>query len=518
MLTSKIIKIFISILSTFAFSQGAWAQQCGVKGYPIYYVNLEDGDTPAIPLELKGAKNENLFVVFAVKGAQPGDLQVTLQPRGSTVGVQYKVWQIRPVPVDLPPPFLWDGLVPLGSNLVIPINPFLIGLSVDISQDHPSGRHAYELLFRSGRNVFRQPLNLQVFKFTLPGDLPIAILGLFWPNQSWFRRYCPKSTEIFDTIYESYLRLLRDYKFNATNLFSLPAQEVAAGKQIADYPKFAWQIDLVNRLGYRFFRVPSLPANRINQPGDRFKELAPIYYGALYKYLQARGLADKALVKVWDEPSPEDIPRVLQAYSIVKQAAKQFRTESAGRAPDLSLARVINIWVTYGRNYDSQRVAAARRQGQEIWFYANYLHGAKQPSVDQRMIGWYLFAKDFSGYLVWGVNFWDVDPWTKSPSPEDYGRRGVFVYPDPSTGLPLPTLRLEAMRRGFEDYQYLVLLREAAGQGKVDAAAYARIKAQVAEVAGNPNNNNPQASWHQLEEIRLQIGELLDRAAGGGNG
>jgi hypothetical protein len=81
--------------------------------------------------------------------------------------------------------------------------------------------------------------------------------------------------------------------------------------------------------------------------------------------------------------------------------------------------------------------------------------------------------------------------------------------------MPLPTLRLEAMRRGWEDYQYLVLLQKAAMQGKVEAAAYALIQEKITAVAGNLKNDNPKVSWQQLEDLRLQIGELLDRADGG---
>jgi hypothetical protein len=149
--------------------------------------------------------------------------------------------------------------------------------------------------------------------------------------------------------------------------------------------------------------------------------------------------------------------------------------------------------------------------GQDIWLYANILHGINKPAAYQRVVGWYLYSSGCSGYLFWSVNYWPHDPWTTRPGPKDFYRRGTLLYPNPSNGQPLPSLRLEAIRRGFEDYQYLILLREAAQQGRVDQVAYGRIQEKVAAIAGSLKNNNPKVSWQELENLRIQMGSMIQQ-------
>jgi hypothetical protein len=131
--------------------------------------------------------------------------------------------------------------------------------------------------------------------------------------------------------------------------------------------------------------------------------------------------------------------------------------------------------------------------------------------VHQRLIGWLLYRYQFSGYLLWGVNFWPNDPWTTEPGTADYMRRGTFYYPHPQTGLPVPTLRLESLRRGLQDYQYLQLLAEARQKGLVAQATFAHIEQRLLVLTKDFQSNDFQVPMQELESLRLQIGELLDR-------
>jgi hypothetical protein len=130
------------------------------------------------------------------------------------------------------------------------------------------------------------------------------------------------------------------------------------------------------------------------------------------------------------------------------------------------------------------------------------------------MIGWYLFRYNMAGYLFWGMNVWRVDPWRNPPGREDHARRGVFYYPDPGTGMPLPTLRLESVRRGFEDYQYLQLVAEAARQGRIPPQIFKRLESRMLSLTtkGRRNLFPGKVSWIELENLRLEMGEALDRA------
>ena len=509
---SRIFKaVSLYIFFSFLGPDHAFAAQWGDKGYPIYQIDMSAASQSLGPIQCKAAHNENILLVFNIAGVTPDELSVEVHGQTSPMEIEYYVSQVRPIPADLSQQFYWDGLVPYGSPLMVSVKPLLVAIDFKVLSTHGSGHSQYSIIFKSNSHQISQTLNLLVYKFALPDDLPITVMGVFWPNPEWFRPYCSPSQEL-DSIYHAYEASLRSYKFNATNLFALPAEEIANGRNILDYPKFVSQLDSFLNLGYRSFRIPPLSASRHRDSIDAYLKSSSRYFSIMHSYLNSRGLADRAMVKVWDEPSMADIPKVYDVYKYIKHLAPSFKTESAGGPPDLSLANVIDIWAVYGKKYNASRVSAACSKGQKVWLYANYLHSAARPPVSQRLIGWYLSACDFSGYLAWGVNVWRLNPWSHSPAAADHFRRGVFYYPHPSTGLPLPNLRLQSLRRGFIDYQYLALLKEKAVQQHIDPAAYSRIQASLSMIGATLRSGGPDVTWQQLDDLRDQIAQLLDQS------
>jgi hypothetical protein len=483
------------------------------KDYPVYVINLIEGGGQAKPLVLKGAKNEHLLVIFGIDGAQVANLSIEMKRKNlASPKLPFQTYQLRPVPVGLPREFHSDGLVPLEPGLLYPESSARIAVSVKIPEGTLPSRHLYDLVFRSGPRWLTQPLEVEVWNFSLPNDLPIAIHAQFRAYADWFKRYGVQTHQCMDMVSEAYLRSFREYKVNSLQVSStdiLPVNEVVDGRAVANFTRYTHMLDFVTNLGYRYFVLPYLPGARsIGKPNNRFIEEAGRYYPAMYQYLQSRNLVNQALVKVLDEPKADD-PIVLQAYGAVKRAVPEFRTLCTGAAPNPELAQVINIWATYRAVYNAKKIAAARSRGQEMWLYANALVGADRPSLDQRLIGWNLFFYNYTGYYLYGVNFWTVDPWQVPPSRKDFYRRGVLYYPHPRTGMPLPTLRWEAFRRGLQDYQYLVQLREAHRQGRIPPQRYVEIERRIDRYGRFAGRT--QVNWADLEEVREQIGALLSR-------
>jgi hypothetical protein len=108
------------------------------------------------------------------------------------------------------------------------------------------------------------------------------------------------------------------------------------------------------------------------------------------------------------------------------------------------------------------------------------------------------------------VNYWPGNPWTTPSGNQDFFRRGTFYYPHPQTGLPVPTTRLESLCRGFQDYQYLVLLDQACHRGLIPRDQHAAIQAKVHSITENLPGNSFPVSMDELEALRRRIGDLLD--------
>jgi len=351
----------------------------------------------------------------------------------------------------------------------------------------------------------------------LPDDLPITIMASFRQDKDAFARYGVSSHEGLENVSDAYLLSMREYKINAiSGYLAIPVDKIARGQHLTDFPQITRRLEfLSSKAGFRYFSLHERSMGSNRQPADiqSLRQNVQNVYPEVVRYLREKGWLGKATVKLWDEPKPDFFPRAVEAYLFFKKAVPEIRTICTGKPPDDQLSRVVDIWVTGAQSYDPVKIEAARRNGQEIWLYDNRLHGIDHPPAHQRLLAYFLYSHDFAGYYFWSVNFWPQDPWITVPGQGDKFRRGTFYYPDPKTGMPLPTLRLEALLRGFQDYQYLVLLKEAARQRKIADAEFNQIQREVSQVGRDINSIQPVADWEQMEAIRLKAGALLDRAS-----
>ncbi len=486
--------------------------------FPSVKVNLAEKNAVGNKISVAGAKNEYLILTFKVNGGDPSFFKTQVTGTGSESQIKINFYQVVSAPVRSPDAFQPDALFSLeqGPLKVAPVSD--VWAIIKISPSTPRGVHNFELVLSDNKASFRQPLEIKVWNFALPQDLPIPILANTFVSKNIYDRYGGNSHAQFDLKVKAILRSMREYKINSIGTFyPFPAKQFLNNKKVEDFPGFEHLLRyVVNDLNYRFFRVPTLGgAKEIGNPGNDWASQAKIFYPAFADYLRRHQLENRAIIKVIDEPKPQYYGKVIQAYSLIKSLVPNIKTESAGRAPVPDFAKIINIWVSYAQSYDPQAINQARSMGQEVWLYANKMHGIDQPLINQRIIGWYVYRYKFQGYLLWGVDKWEVDPWTQGARVRGTSlRRGTFYYPNPETGMPIPTTRLEALRRGWQDYQYLDLLAKAAQTGRVQPAEYQQIRQRVNAATEGLNNQTPRVSWAELEDLRLRIGELLDRAAG----
>ncbi|MBM4285367.1 MAG: DUF4091 domain-containing protein [Deltaproteobacteria bacterium] len=489
------------------------------SGFPVYRLNPARPEASPAPIVLKLAGNEYALFLLQVAGAAPDQLKVELERPGGKPAVHLHVWQLRPLPAHLPSDLHADALVPLEPGLVLPGAPCYLAVRLKVPSAHAGGEFPCTLKVTGPGGTAAQPLHLTVRRFSLPDDLPITLMANFRPSREWFRRYGVAAPEGFTRVWEAYLKILREYKVNAIAGFApLNPDDVGPGRPLTSFPEFTRMLDkIIREMGYRTFRLPVAAGAKAKGPDpERLKQQMAGYFPEMLRYLQDRGWVKRALVKLWDEPKREVFPQVAQTYSQFKAALPQVRTECTGFPPSPALTRAVDIWTVSARLYEAGAMDAARRQGQEVWVYNNRLQGADRPAAHQRLIGWQVFLHQFSGYYLWGVNVWPEDPWTEPPGPTAKMRRGTLLYPHPRTGLPLPTLRLEAMRQGWQDYQYLQLAEAAARQGRVPDAAWQDLRRQALALAGELTNVKPKVAWQDLEALRLKLGDLLEGASGGG--
>ena len=491
--------------------------------FPCYeYQMPSDQAATGSPLSIKVAKNEHYLFILKVTGlSMSNGVRAELRRSGKAAAawLDYDVFQLRAVPDTLTDEFYADGLVPLDSGLTASADPIYLAVRLTTTEAHPAGTFFYELSISEGAGSLLIPLKIGVWPFCLPVDLDLTIEGTSQYMPSWYSRY--NNTSLLQ-VFPSYLEAFREYKINATSgIHSFDANDFATNDKKIDtnYTVLASKImDVYDKYGFQYFRIPAMTVNSsTGTSGDidisYFKMNAPKYYAKWYDFMQLKGYSSRVLVKIWDEPTDDEIPYIVDAYSIVKEHAPNFKTELTGSAATSEMNGTIDCFV-YNCVFPGNRTFSYEaatdsllRNNIDSWMYANTLHSIKFPPSSQRIIGWELHHYNFSGYLLWCLNYFVKDPWTSIPSDgsgTDLYRRGTFFYPHPDKGTPLPTLRLEALRRGFGDYLYLYLLKKA--RKTVPASDWNGIEAKIAELT-------PRSPWSDFETIRTSIGEVLSGKA-----
>ena len=246
---------------------------------------------------------------------------------------------------------------------------------------------------------------------------------------------------------------------------------------------------------------------------------------ALIDYLEENGWLAKSYVRIIDEPTKKERYDRIQSYGKtidkVHPDLKQLvcfnkGANVGGRTFWDWSGDNVQIWcpITLWFSSPKVRAEATRRaqQGDEIWSYVccdiapytNFLiDGA---DVETRITFWMLWKYRITGFLYWGTTSWkNGNPWitpNNNPShPKRYGG-GVLLYPGKPIGVlgPVTSIRLENIRDGIEDYQYLYLFAKMSGTKKNSDKRVDKIIKTLKSY-----NHNP----FELEKVRNKIGKLL---------
>ncbi|HNR32777.1 MAG TPA: DUF6067 family protein, partial [Candidatus Hydrogenedentes bacterium] len=290
----------------------------------------------------------------------------------------------------------------------------------------------------------------------------------------------------------------------------LTPEEVAALK-----PTFQW--DAWDRAMTRAFDQYHFTSFRLGVPGMGggtfhsrhepellgFREDTPEYQ-ALFtswcrqveEHLRAKGWLENAYVYWFDEPDPKDYAFVMNGFRKLAEAAPGIPRMLTEQVEE-ELVSGPNIWCPVTPEYNHEAAEARRAAGDRFWWYV--CTGPKAPYVtlfidhpgtEMRVWLWQTWQRKIDGILIWQTNYWHSpeaypdqlqnpyeDPmgWTTSYSTPSGARipwgngDGRFLYPpeaaadgnpsQPVIDPPVDCIRIEMIRDGIEDYEYLALLR-----------------------------------------------------------
>ncbi len=242
---------------------------------------------------------------------------------------------------------------------------------------------------------------------------------------------------------------------------------------------------------YKGHREPTLLDYQLGDP--EFELAFNAYAKTVEAHLRDKGWLDMSYVYFFDEPNPKQYQFVHDQYARLKNAAPGIGRMITERI-DPVLVGGPNIWCPMTSTYNHEDAEERRAAGDTIWWYI-CTHPKRpfagvfidHPGTDLRIWAWQTWQYDVTGLLFWNTTLWTTalvypdhpqnpyeDPmgWTSSPyvegAREPWGNGdGRLVYPPEAAGGvasepildgPVACYRMEMLRDGIEDYEYLAML------------------------------------------------------------
>jgi hypothetical protein len=286
------------------------------------------------------------------------------------------------------------------------------------------------------------------------------------------------------------------------------------------------------------------------QGTPEYDRLLSQYLGQVQDHLEKNGWLGREYIYWFDEPDEKDYPFVRAGMTNIRRNASRLTRFITEHKPGPGIMDVSEIGCTIFHRVDPKIVAELAPQGREFWSYL--CTGPKSPwvtlfidhpAINLRMWLWMSFKFGLKGILVWESDYWNgyslvppgllQNPWDDPMSyssgygepfgqVNDWGNGdGRFLYPpnrDPNRDKtkylcgPVNSVRWEVLREGIEDYEYLVLLRDAAKKAGPEKKALADKAEKLLDIpefifkSGQDYTKDPKV----LLEYRRKVAALIE--------
>ena len=279
---------------------------------------------------------------------------------------------------------------------------------------------------------------------------------------------------------------------------------------------------------------------RVNAPG--YFEFLDAYMAAVQSEFARKGWLDEAVFYMVDEPwSTGRIEANIRLAAALDRMAPRIKRLMTG-PKDPRLDGLAQIWVPKGlpdaetaRPDCARLVDAWRKAGAEMWWYIccspphpypNFF--VDYPTLDAREVFWLTWKYRKTGFLYWGLAYHgDPKEMTADGPTEKYSvgpphmgnGDGTLCYYAPELGL-YPSIRLDAVRDGIEDYEYLAMLRRLVARAKKKGTKSPQIERAEKLLAIDPRvigttDRTPDFSLTRdprvLDTVRCEIADMIQR-------
>jgi len=436
-----------------------------------------------------------------------------------------------------------DPLMPAGRFTVKAPSRQPVWISLRTAKDTPAGLYRGTVTVTpEGMKPATVPISVTVWDFTVPDRTHLRTLtwmGMGAARSFYGYTWSPEDQKKQKAMVRRYQDILLEHRLG-------PGGEVAAHVRKGrdgtyDFSRVDATLERLIAKGMNAFimgTAPNLKRADKDEYSPEFIEQFTDMLKAYGDHLRQKGWINRAYVYTYDEAPKRHWDQVKRIAKAVKEAAPELRILQCLNQPEgvRELAGHVDVFDVYVAQYHKTGVRAMQQKGTEAWL-AVCCYPMDRPNLfieypllDARILPMFCWKYAAAGFeywspVSWGRNWrkmppkqWPNDPW----DPNTFGKfngDGYLLYPGPG-GVPYPSIRLKALRDGFEDYEYMWLLEnlvqraEAAGKRGpgVDQARSLLAMNDLITDAGHYCRQN--AEYFQFRQRVAQAILALRRIAG----
>ncbi|WP_328991169.1 DUF4091 domain-containing protein [Kribbella sp. NBC_01245] len=507
--------------------------------------------TPGTRISLKAARNEEesgQLILRTTSGT--ADVRLTTSdlagPAGTIPAAQVELFrqhysEIKPGQSSYGSGFFPDALVPLLPSTTIQAvadRNTGVWITVRIPKGQPAGLYSGTITISGGTTVVTVPLDLEVWNFELPDEPSTDTAAAIWYQQVSWAHDAQWGTTRYDDLLKKYYEFQLRHRL-ASDDFPVRAQHGPGPYKPGPGPEPEPDVWLSHAETYlrdprlRKFRIPlytsggndsgfTVDTGRLRAVVDGLRSLGG-------------GLIDRGYFYYADEPMNDTAyENVRKLFTTVDTVAPDIpHVLTLTDPPPQKLLDFVRAWcfvITAPKPELPGIVEALKARGDLVWWYAAYGHQWPLPgvftadsAVGHRLLPWIQHHLGIEGFLYWSTTVfgkYDFKPdghyqwsdrWTEPNALNEYPGDGYLMYPGKQVGIdgPVGTVRLQALRDGMEDLEYLALYERRATEllaqwgatGRFDVKSALRSAHDV--LHGGLHYQDDSVSFHR---IRAQVG------------
>jgi|GEM_PF-3246467 len=474
-----------------------------------------DSSLKAQPIDLKLAKQEYESAQVAIIPSGTNSLsKVTVTcsdligPKGKITTGDIKLWRVDYVENNRPAlgqsPDWWpDPLLPNASFEIPAGQNRAVWFTVHTTANTPAGVYRGKLTVKSANAPTVQvPVTVTVWDFTvaktghlkmafwfffgqaetiynMPNGLPMSLqykfadflneykIGMSFPGAG------PDHIDSYNRGFKQYREADGSFTYDFSDVDKLLKRCIADGQNsfniaLACCGNSPW--DLIKIRDRKTGEDYVYKFQGYQDPG--FWTMYESFLKAITKHMKDKGWWKYCYFQGNDEPGegrPGSYEDTAKLYDFVHKVIPDMKCLIT-KQPVPQLDGHVDIWCPLDHYFDPVVSKQQQAAGKTMWWYIIGRFNHSVPAMDIRMTFWTTWKYNLSGLLYWGSNYWcspspegktniQKDPvkrWPNSPWILSQEYSGQICYPGPDG--PLPCQRLESVRDGIEDYEYLYLL------------------------------------------------------------